>query len=331
MAEQRIVKWGIMGPGGISDNFATELPHAPGAELVAVAGRSLDKAQAFAEKFGIPRAYGSCEELAADPDVEIVYVGTLHPIHKENALTLLRGGKSVLCEKPFTINAAEAKEIADLARQKGLFLMEAMWTRYLPAIVKVREWLDSGAIGDVRIVKAEFGFDAGWNPEGRLLNKEKGGGTLLDAGIYPVSFASMVYGGEQPSTIKSSVLIGETGVDEQFSLLFEYGGGRTASLHSSIRLSMTNEAVIYGTKGRIEIPGFLFAKSATLHVNGEEPVVFKHELEPSGHFYQAIEAMECLREGRKESPVMTVDETVRIMETLDRIREPWGLKYPSEA
>ncbi|GFN32289.1 Gfo/Idh/MocA family protein [Paenibacillus xylaniclasticus] len=331
MAEQRIVKWGIMGPGGISDTFATELPYAPGAELVAVAGRSLDKAQAFAKKFGIPRAYGSCEELAADPDVEIVYIGTLHPVHKENALTLLRGGKSVLCEKPFTMNAAEAKELADLASHKCLFLMEAMWTRYLPAIVKVREWLDSGVIGDVRIVKAEFGFDAGWNPEGRLLNKEKGGGTLLDAGIYPVSFASMVYGGEQPSKIASSALIGETGVDEQYSLLFEYENGRTASLHGSVRLAMTNEAVIYGTKGRIEIPQFLFAKSAALHVNGEEPVFFKQDLEPSGHFYQAIEAMECLRAGRKESPIMTVNETVRIMETLDRIREQWGLKYPSEA
>lgn len=331
MTEQRIVKWGIMGPGGISDNFATELPHAPGAALVAVAGRSLDKAQAFAAKFGIPRAYGSCEELAADPEVEIVYIGTLHPVHKENALTLLRGGKSVLCEKPFTINAAEAKEIAELAQEKGLFLMEAMWTRYLPAIAKVRAWLDSGVIGDVRIVKAEFGFDAGWNPEGRLLNKEKGGGTLLDAGIYPVSFASMVYGGEQPAKIASSVVIGETGVDEQFSLLFEYGGGRTASLHGSVRLAMTNEAVIYGTKGRIEVPNFLFAKAATLHVNGEEPVVFKQELEPSGHFYQAIEAMECLRAGRKESGIMTVGETVRIMETLDEIRAQWGLKYPSEA
>lgn len=331
MTEPRIVKWGIMGPGGISDNFATELPHAPGGELVAVAGRSLDKAQAFADKFGIPRAYGSCEELAADPDVEIVYIGTLHPIHKDNALTLLRGGKSVLCEKPFTINAAEAREIAELAREKGLFLMEAMWTRFLPAIVKVREWLDSGVIGDVRIVKAEFGFDAGWHPEGRLLNKEKGGGTLLDAGIYPVSFASLAYGGEQPTRIVSSAAIGETGVDEQFSALFEYSGGRTATVHGSVRLALTNEAVIYGTKGRIEVENFLFGKSATLHVRGEEPVVFKQELAVSGHYLQAIEAMECLRAGRKESPAMTVDETVRIMETLDAIRAPWGLKYPSEA
>ncbi|MCI3922179.1 Gfo/Idh/MocA family oxidoreductase [Paenibacillus sp. TRM 82003] len=319
-----------MGPGGISDRFARELPNAPGAALAAVAGRSLEKAQAFAEKFGVPRAYGSCEELAADPDVEIVYIGTLHTVHMENALTLLRGGKAVLCEKPFTINAREAQRIADLSKERGLFLMEAMWTRFLPAIAEVREWLNAGAIGDVRIVKAEFGFDAGWNPEGRLLNKEKGGGTLLDAGIYPVSFASMVFGGTSPERITSSAVIGETGVDEQFSLLFEYEGGRTASLHGSVRLSMPNDAWIYGTKGRIHIPNFLFAKSATLHVNGEEPVVFAKEMEPTGHFFQAIEAMNCLREGRRESAVMPVDETVRIMKTLDDIRAQWGLRYPSD-
>jgi predicted dehydrogenase len=329
MSDNRIVKWGIMGPGGISGNFASELKHAPGAELVAVGGRSKEKADAFAAKYGVPRAYGSCEELAGDPDVEIVYIGTLHPIHKENALACLRAGKAVLCEKPFTMTAAEAKEIVDLARERGLFVMEAMWTRYLPAIRQVREWLDSGAIGEVKLLKAEFGFDAGWNPEGRLLNRELGGGTLLDAGIYPVSFASMVFG-ERPSRIQSAAVIGETGVDEQFSLLFEYEGGRVASLHGAVRLAMNNDAWLYGTKGKIHVPNFLAAKEATLHVDGEEPVTVRDDRTFVGHAYQAIEAMECLREGRKESAAMPLDETVELMETLDAIRAQWNLKYPGE-
>ncbi|RUS46672.1 Gfo/Idh/MocA family protein [Cohnella sp. AR92] len=326
MADKRIVKWGIMGPGGISGNFASELKHAPGAELVAVAGRSKEKAEAFASKHGVPRSYGSCEELAADPDVEIVYIGTLHPVHKENAIALLRGGKSILCEKPFTMDAAEAKEIVKVAKERGLFVMEAMWTRYLPVIRQVKQWLRDGTIGEVQLLKAEFGFDAGWDPEGRLLSKEKGGGTLLDAGIYPVSFASFVYG-ERPRRIQSTVHIGETGVDERFSLLFEYDGGRTAALHSAVRLGMNNEAWIYGTKGKIYVENFLAAKKAILYANGEEPVVVTDDREFVGHAFQAIEAMDCLREGRKESAEMPVDETVGLMETLDEIRAQWGLTY----
>lgn len=327
MTDKRVVKWGIMGPGGISGNFASELKHAPGAELVAVAGRSKEKADAFAEKYGVLRAYGSCEELAGDPDVEIVYVGTLHPVHRENVLTLLRGGKAILCEKPFTMTEAEAREIAEEARKRNLFVMEAMWTRYLPVIRQVRSWLREGAIGEVKLLKAEFGFDAGWNPEGRLLNKEKGGGTLLDAGIYPVSFASMVYG-ERPSRILSTAFIGETGVDEQYSLLFEYEGGRIASLHGGVRLAMNNDAWLYGTKGKIHVPNFLAAKEATLYANGEEPVTVTDDRDFVGHAFQAIEAMDCLREGRKESAEMPLDETVELMGTLDEIRSQWNLTYP---
>jgi len=329
MTDKRSIKWGIMGPGGISSRFASELAHAPGAELAAVAGRSKEKADAFAAKHGIPRSYGSCEELANDPDVEIVYIGTLHPVHKENALTLLRGGKAILCEKPFTMSRKEAQEIVEEARKRNLFAMEAMWTRFLPAIRKVKEWLRSGAIGEVKLLKAEFGFDAGWNPEGRLLNKEKGGGTLLDAGIYPVSFASFVYG-EKPSRVASAAVIGETGVDEQYSLLFEYAGGQVASLHGSVRLAMNNDAWLYGTKGKIHVPNFLAATEATLFVNGEEPVVFQDERTFVGHAFQAIEAMDCLREGRKESAEMPLDETVELMGTLDEIRAQWHLTYPGE-
>lgn len=240
---------------------------------------------------------------------------------------MLRGGKAILCEKPFTMTEAEAREIAEEARKRNLFVMEAMWTRYLPVIRQVRSWLRKGAIGEVKLLKAEFGFDAGWNPEGRLLNKEKGGGTLLDAGIYPVSFASMVYG-ERPSRILSTAFIGETGVDEQYSLLFEYEGGRIASLHGGVRLAMNNDAWLYGTKGKIHVPNFLAAKEATLYANGEEPVTVTDDRDFVGHAFQAIEAMDCLREGRKESAEMPLDETIELMGTLDEIRSQWNLTYP---
>lgn len=325
----RKVKWGIMGPGGIARQFASDLLVTEGAELVAVGSRTLENAEKFAKEFGAARAYGSYEEFVNDPEVEIVYIGTLHPAHKENMLACIRAGKAVLCEKPFTINAKEAEEVARLAREHQVFVMEAMWTRFLPPIVKVREWLAEGRIGEVRMMSADFGFDVGWQPEGRLLNKALGGGTLLDAGIYPVSFASMIMGG-QPKRVMSSAHIGETGVDEQFSALFEYEGGRTASVGGAVRLNTSNEAILYGTNGKIRIPNFLFGKSATLLVNGEEPVTFEDERSTKGYTYEAQEAMRCLLEGRTESTVMPLEETVAIMRTLDEMRAQWELSYPFE-
>ncbi|CAM3366319.1 Gfo/Idh/MocA family protein [Marinicrinis lubricantis] len=323
------IRWGIMGPGYISSTFAKDLQQTEGAELVAVGSKSMERAEKFAEEFNIPKAYGDYEEMANDPNIDIVYVGTLHPAHKDNVLTCLRAGKAVLCEKPFTINAQESKELISYARENQLFLMEAMWTRYLPPIVKVREWLQQGLIGEVKLVQANFGFDIGNQAEGRLLNRELGGGALLDAGIYPVSFASMVYG-QQPSKIMSSAYLGETGVDERFSLLFEYEGGQKAMLGGAVRLDMVNDAYIYGEKGYIHVPNFLFSRAATLHVKGEEPVPFQCERETSGYNFEAIEAMSCLREGRTESSIMPLDETQQIMQTLDQIRAQWGLRYPGE-
>lgn len=323
------IKWGILGPGWISSKFAADLAYAEGAELVAVGGRNLEKSESFAKRFNIPRAYGSVEELAQDAEIDIVYVGTLHPIHKENVLALLRAGKAVICEKPFTMNAAEAKEIIDLAREKQVFLMEAMWTRFLPPILKVKEWLAADKIGEVRLVKADFGFDIGWAPESRLLDPALGGGALLDAGIYPVSFASMIYG-TAPAKIMSSARLGQTGVDEQFSLLFEYEGGRTAALNGAVQLGMVSDAYIYGTKGYIHVPNFLFGKSATLHAKDAEPESFVDDRKAEGYAFEAEEAMKALREGRLESSAIPLDETLAIMNTLDTIRKQWGLRYPAD-
>lgn len=328
MAERNI-KWGIMGPGWISSQFAKDLLQVEGAEMVAVGSKSLERAEKFAKEFNIPRAYGSYEEMVQDPEVDILYVGTLHPAHKDNVMTCLRAGKAVLCEKPFTINATEAEELVSYAKANKLFLMEAMWSRYLPPLVQAREWMEADLIGEVQLVQANFGFDIGYQPEHRLLNKELGGGALLDAGIYPVSLASMVYG-KQPSNIMTSVHIGETGVDERFSLLFEYDDGRKAMLNGSVRLGLVNDAFLYGTKGYIHIPNFLFAASASLHVRDEEPVHFNCDRKTKGYNYEAMEAMACLREGRTESSVMPIDETLQIMQTLDAIRAQWNLRYPGE-
>lgn len=325
----RTIKWGIAGPGGISGAFAKDLAFASGAELVAVGGRNPDKARKFAAEHGVPRAYGSMEELAADPEVEIVYVGTVHPVHKENTLLFLRSGKSVLCEKPFAMNAAETEAMIAAAAENGVFLMEAMWTRYLPAIVRTRQWLAEGKIGEVKLLQAELGFVYDGGPEHRLINPELGGGALLDVGVYPVSFASMVFGC-QPDRVESTVRFGETGVDEQFALLCDYGGGVSAMLNGSFRLGLINDAMIYGTKGRIHIPGFPWAHGATLHVPGEEPVAFADDRRCGGYAFEAEEAMACLRGGRRESANLPLNETLAIMRTLDTVRGQWGLRYPSE-
>lgn len=320
------VKWGIMGPGGISRKFAADLIQSDQAELVAVGSRTPGKAAIFAEEFQIPRSYDSYEQFVQDEDIEIVYIGTLHPAHKECVLLCLQAGKAVLCEKPFTMDAQETEELIQVARENDTFLMEAMWTRYLPPIVQARKWIEEGRIGKVNMLTANFGFDVGWAPESRLLNKKLGGGALLDAGIYPVSFASMIFG-QQPASIMSSAHIGETGVDERFSALFSYEDGQTAQLNAAARLRMANDAYIYGTEGYIHVPNFVFGRSASLHCPGSDPIEFKDERTLNGYIFEAEEAMNCLREGRKESQVMPLNETYHIMQTLDALRKQWGLEY----
>lgn len=324
--KDQVIRWGIMGPGGISDSFTVDLGHVPGAVVTAVAGRNPEKTKAFAEKHGIPRTYGSAAELAADPEVDIVYVGTVHPVHKDNMLDAIAGGKHVLCEKPLTMDADEAREVMEAAEAKGVFVMEAMWTRFLPTIVQVRKWLDDGVIGEVKLLKAEFGFDLGWKPEHRLLDKQLGGGTLLDVGIYPISFASFVFG-TKPERIHSVAKIGETGVDEQFSLLFDYGNGKAASLHGSIQLNLDTGAWIYGTKGKIHLPGFLWSNRVELHIPDQEPVIVADDRKFHGYVHEAQECMAAIREGRTVSPVMPIQESVDIMATLDAVRAQWGLEY----
>jgi predicted dehydrogenase len=353
-------RWGIIGTGGIARAFAKGLSLLPEAKLVAVGSRTQAAADRFAQDFRAPHAHASYEALAADPEVDIVYVATPHVLHRDNSLLALRNGKSVLCEKPFAINAAEAADVFRLAGEKNLFVMEALWTRFLPAIVRVREMLASGTIGQPCWLAADFGFKAPDNPKSRIFDPALGGGALLDVGIYPLSLASMIFG--PPAGISARARLGTTGVDEQDAILLNYDGGRLATLNACVTMTTPTEAIIAGEKGilRIHTP-FFRPRRISLGVNklsglGEKKMTWlrraarivpavsrlRESLEGrhgrsiripykgNGLHYQAAEVMRCLGRGMIESPVMPWSETLSIMGTMDAIRAQWGLVYPSE-
>jgi predicted dehydrogenase len=321
-------RWGILGTGGIAHKFATGLTALSDVEIAAVGSRKQESADKFAGQYNIPRRYASYEALANDPDIDAIYVSTLHNLHCENTLLCLNAGKPVICEKPFAINRDQAQRMVNLAREKKIFLMEAMWTRYLPTLVRTREIIAAGTIGEVRMVTADFGFRTSVNAEGRLFNPDNGGGALLDVGIYPVSLASMLLG--TPATISSTAHLGITGVDEQSAYLFGYTGGQIAMLSSASRTNTAHEARIYGTEGRISIPDWWHAHGLTLSVNGKPDEVMDIPFDGNGYNYEAAEVACCVRTGKLESDVIPLDETLAIMGTLDAIRAQWGLKYPME-
>lgn len=324
------IRWGILATGAIAHKFADALTVLTDAELVAVGSRAQHTADAFGDEFAIPRRHDSYQALAEDPEVDAIYVSTPHPMHHDHTLLCLNAGKPVLCEKPFALNAREAESMIQCARDRGLFLMEAMWSRYLPAIAQVRQWLADDAIGEVRNLMADFGFRANFNPEGRLLNPELGGGALLDIGVYIVSLASMVYG-EQPSRVAALADIGTTGVDEQTTMAFRYGSGAMAALACAVRTDTPRAVSILGTKGNIHIPAPWFdTRTATLNVDGDAPVTARPDRVENGFKYEIEEAGRCLRQGLLESPALPLDETLAIIRTLDTVRAEIGLKYPLE-
>lgn len=323
------IRWGILGTGSIAHKFAAGLQALPDAVLTAVGSRSKDKAAEFAAQYFIPHIYGSYEELAASHELDAIYIATPHPYHKENSILCLNAGKAVLCEKPFTVNAAEAAEVIACARRNKVFLMEAMWSRFMPAMQAVREKLSQGTIGDIRMVTADFGFRAPWDPSSRLLDPALAGGALLDVGIYPLSFTSMVFGGA-PMQIASMAHIGKTGVDEQSAILLGYGDGKMALVSCAVQTNTPQGAWILGTEGSIHIPLFWHAVSATLTNTGGKVEIIAPPVEGNGYNYEAAEVMSCIREGRLESSIMPLDETLALMKTMDSIRSQWGLRYPME-
>ena len=323
------IHWGILGTGKIAREFAASLRRLQDAELLAVGSRSGNSADRFAGEFNIPRRFSSYEALVADPDVRVIYVATPHSCHADNTRLALTSGKAVLCEKPFTINAAEAHAVIGLARERKLFLMEAMWTRCFPLMAKLRELLANGAIGEPRLLSADFGFRAEYAEERRLFGLEYGGGALLDVGVYPVSLASLLFG--PPTKITGVANIGPTGVDEEATMTLTHAGGRLAMLHTAIRIETAQEAIISGTRGRIRIHSpWWRPRVMTLSREGQPDERIEFPLTGSGYEYEAVEVMRCLRAGALESPLMPLDESLSIMRTLDSLRASWGLRYPSE-
>jgi predicted dehydrogenase len=312
-----VIRWGIIGTGLIASTFAADLELTGSGTAVAVGSRREGSADAFGDRFGIPNRHVGYEALVADPEVDVVYVATPHPMHHEDARLALRAGKHVLVEKPFTMNAAEAEELVAEARARGLFLMEAMWARFVPHMVEVRRLLAEGALGDVVTVIADHGQWFAEDPAFRLFAPELGGGALLDLGIYPVSFASMALG--TPDRVVALADPAFTGVDAQTSILLGHPGGAHAVLTCTLAAKSPTRAVIVGTEARIDIEGPFYAPSAfTLTPRRGEPQ--RVELPSEGGLrYEADEVARCVEAGLLESPVLPLDETVAIMRTMDAV------------
>lgn len=325
----KVIRWGIMGTGTIANNFVQGLSVLEDAELYAVASRSIEKAKEFGEKYSATKVYGSYEELVKDEIVDIIYIATPNTAHKNNIMLCLNNEKPVLCEKPFTINAKEAEEVIKVAKEKNLFLMEAMWSRYFPVMKQVNSWLEQGVIGDLRMLTADFGFRREGPSEERKVSPGRGGGALLDVGVYPISFASKIFG-RFPSQITGITSLYETGVDQQSSMLLGYDKGEMAVLSCAINTPTPKEARIIGNKGSIYIPDFSRATKATLNVIGEEPVTVEIPLEGNGYNYEAAAAMDSLRKSETENKIMPHAESLSIIRIMDELRSQWGIKYPTE-
>ncbi len=325
----RKIRWGILSTGSIAKKFAAGLKSSPQAELVAVGSRRKETADAFADEFDIPRRHASYPSLVADAEVDAIYVATPHPMHHDDAILCLEAGKAVLCEKPFAMNELQSREMMEVAERCGIFLMEAMWTRFLPYYRKMRELIADGAIGEVRTVLADFGFRAGVNPEGRLFSPALGGGGLLDVGVYTVALANDLLG--EPEQVAALADIGTTGIDEQAACVLKYGGGRLASLFSAVRTSTPMEATVLGTEGHIRLEGpWWRGEKFTLCRAGKDAEQFHLPLVGNGYNYEADEVNRCLLQGRTQSETVPHADTLRTMRTLDRIRKQVGLTYPME-
>ena len=312
------LRWGIIGTGSIARTFAHDLTLVAGGDLVAIGSRTTSAAVAFAREFGVERAHGSYEALVADPGVDVVYVATPHPFHYDNARLALAAGKPVLVEKPFTMTAVQARDLVELALASGLFLMEAMWTRFLPHVVAIREILARGELGEIVGVEADHGQWFDTDPTSRLFAPELGGGALLDLGVYPVSFASMVLGA--PSRVSALVTAASTGVDAQTSMLLGYEGGAQAVLTCTSRARSATRASIVGTEARLDVEGDFYAPSS-FDVVTRSGTRSRHDFVTAGRglHYEAAEVTRCVLEGRVESSVMPLDESVAVVATLEQI------------
>jgi len=318
------VRWAVVGPGRIAAKVVRDFPHVPGAEVVAVASRSLERAQAFAAEHGIGRAHGSYRAVIDDADVDVLYIATPHPQHRAVALAALRAGKAVLVEKAFTVTPEATREIVDLARETGVFAMEAMWTRFQPAIVAMQALIAEGAIGTVQSVQADLGAQHPTDPADRFYDLTVGGGALFDVGVYPISFAQMVLG--TPETVTAHGALAPSGVDVEEAVLLGWPDGRSASLLASLRCATPGTARVVGTGGWIEVPPrFHHPSSLVLARNGHEPEIIEASPAGAGYSHELREVTECVAAGRGESTVMPLDDTVAVQEVMATVAKQLGM------
>lgn len=319
------INWGIIGLGKIANKFAADLRLSSGSTLYGVASRDISKAKAFGEKFNAIKYYGSYEELAGDAEIDIIYVATPHAFHFENTMMCLRKGKAVLCEKPMGMNSNEVALMIEEAKARNLFLMEGIWTRFIPGTEKLIELLNKKIIGDLSFIRADFGFKANFNPESRIYNKKLGAGSLLDIGIYPIYLSLLTMG--VPMDIKAMARMTETGVDSYCSMLFDYENGAKANLESTIEEKTPTEAYIYGTNGSIKLHSrFHHTEKITISRKGEEEIL-DIKYKGNGYIHEIEEVNKCLLNQEIESSKLPFKTTIDLTALMDRVKKEIGLNY----
>ena len=328
---EQTIRWGIIGTGRIARAFAEGLKFTTNGKLHGIASRSLASAQSFAQEWDIPSAFGNYQELAESDAIDAVYIATPHSSHAENAILCMKNKKAVLCEKPFAVNSSEVEAMIKTSREMNVLLMEGMWSRFPPLMNQLRDWLNEGKLGDIRTLHADFGFlPKERDPNGRLFNLELAGGSLLDLGIYPVSLASMIMG--KPADIQTLANIGPTGVDEQAGWIFRYSNGALAMLLSSLECETRQEAFIAGSIGNVRVHKQCWKpqKMTFTETNGEATETIEMPFVGNGFNYEAESFGDLLIQGKKESPIMPLDESLTIMNQMDQIRKEWNLVYPMD-
>lgn len=325
------MKWGIISTGVIAGKFADTVArmHAEGDVVLAVASRTQDSADTFASRHGIARAYGSYAALLADPDVEAVYIATPNTMHFDNSRQSLLAGKHVLCEKPFTLNAGQARALYALARDQKRFIMEAFWIRFLPTLLKLREVIASGEIGAVAHMRSDYGFVPAQSHSVLKRDVNLGAGALMDIGIYNIGFAHMVMN-DPPTGFQTNVVMNDYGTDGFSAILLTYPGGRSASVATAIGMDMPRDAVIYGSKGSIHLADFQMAESFTVRPYAGMPRTVSIPFEVNGFEYEIREVNRCAKLGLSTSDVLTERDTLTVLETMDAIRASWGMRFPGE-
>ena len=324
----KVYNWGILAPGKIAHKFADGLKVLSRANLKSVGSRNLTKAQEFAQKYGASTCYGSYEELAADPEIDIIYIATPHAFHMENTLLCLENGKAVLCEKPLAINSAQIKRMINQSRSKQCFLMEALWSRFLPHIVRTKELIDEGRIGDVRQMRIDFGFQANYDPHSRLFNPDLGGGALLDIGIYPLFMARYLMGA--PREVQAQVELASTGVDATSKVNLGFDHGVEAHIDFTFMEFTPIEALIEGDQGSIKLQTRWYQPGNLILSDQQGTQELNVDLVGNGYNYQAEEVMRCLDQGLIESPNWSHGDSWELMQLMDEIRRQGGVTYPMD-